>query len=190
MTGCRYIAKYENSFEPEETDLVRIDGLKIGNEMRYINDSRNTGRDVNVQFILAWIGERTRRTRVSFSISSCSGGSLHLFVVSITDIKKGEEIMIDYGSELRQRSLFFFCFFSSQKKKILVGAARLARRQRVDRSHAGRGRAELARRTGEKGARKDRGWKSINETKILLNLAQQLFGFLLIFLLTLLGLIH
>jgi SET domain-containing protein len=27
------------------------------------------------------------------------GGSLHLFVVSVADIKKGEEILIDYGSE-------------------------------------------------------------------------------------------
>lgn len=77
-----YVAKFENSFEAEETDLVRIDGLKIGNEMRYINDSRNTGKPVNVQFILAWIG-----------------GCLHLFVVSIADIKKGEEILIDYGEE-------------------------------------------------------------------------------------------
>lgn len=59
----RYVAKYENSFEAEETDLVRIDGLKIGNEMRYINDSRNTGKDVNVQFILAWIGEKKKKER-------------------------------------------------------------------------------------------------------------------------------
>lgn len=77
-----YVAKYENSFEAEETDLVRIDGLKIGNEMRYINDSRNTGRDVNVQFILAWIG-----------------GTLHLFVVCIKDIAADEELLIDYGNE-------------------------------------------------------------------------------------------
>lgn len=77
-----YVAKFENSFEAEETDLVRIDGLKIGNEMRYINDSRNTGKPVNVQFILAWIG-----------------GCLHLFVVSVSDIKKDEEILIDYGEE-------------------------------------------------------------------------------------------
>lgn len=77
-----YVAKYENTFEAEETDLVRIDGLKVGNEMRYINDSRNTGRPVNVQFILAWVG-----------------GSLHLFVVSVADIRKGEEILIDYGEE-------------------------------------------------------------------------------------------
>ena len=77
-----YVAKYENSFEAEETDLVRIDGLKVGNEMRYINDSRNTGRPVNVQFILAWIG-----------------GSLHLMVVAVNDIAKGEEILIDYGEE-------------------------------------------------------------------------------------------
>ena len=62
--------------------MVRIDGLKMGNEMRYINDSRNTGRPVNVQFILAWIG-----------------GCLHLFVVSVADIKKDAEVLIDYGSE-------------------------------------------------------------------------------------------
>ena len=77
-----YVAKFENSFEAEETDLVRIDGLKVGNEMRYINDSRNTGRSINVQFILAWIG-----------------GCLHLFVVSVVDIKKDEELLIDYGAE-------------------------------------------------------------------------------------------
>ena len=61
IRSSRYVAKFENSFEAEETDLVRIDGLKIGNEMRYINDSRNTGRDVNVQFILAWIGRIEKR---------------------------------------------------------------------------------------------------------------------------------
>ena len=43
------MAKFENSFEAEETDLVRIDGHKIGNEMRYINDSRNTGKEVRAR---------------------------------------------------------------------------------------------------------------------------------------------
>ena len=37
---------------------------------------------MNVQFILAWIG-----------------GSLHLMVVAVNDIAKGEEILIDYGEE-------------------------------------------------------------------------------------------
>ena len=50
-----YVAKFSNSYDEKNTEDVRIDSEKIGNETRYFNDYRNTGKETNAQFVMVWI---------------------------------------------------------------------------------------------------------------------------------------
>lgn len=61
--------------------LVEADAETAGNEFRYLNDYRNISSRPNVKLDSVPVG-----------------GSWHILVVAIEDIKKGEELLIDYGS--------------------------------------------------------------------------------------------
>ena len=66
----------------EESELT-LDARHIGNEGRFVNDYRNTGRHANVEF-------RTRRD---------ARGELHqgIFVCAKRGVRAGDELLISYG---------------------------------------------------------------------------------------------
>jgi len=67
---------------PEKTECF-IDAKYEGNEARFINDYRGTGKDDNVVFMPA------RAKQV---------GEVFIAVVAVADIVEGEEILVDYGT--------------------------------------------------------------------------------------------
>ena len=64
-----------------ENDLV-IDAKDYGNELRFVNSNMNISPDPNVASRFCYID-----------------GYPRIFFICIKDIKKGEEILIDYGDE-------------------------------------------------------------------------------------------
>lgn len=70
-----YVADYGDEAE------LAIDAARMGNEARFINDYRNTGRRPNADL-------RNRRRR---------GGGLRLAVYAAADIATGEEVLVSYG---------------------------------------------------------------------------------------------
>eukprot|EP01119_Soliformovum_irregulare_P005678 TRINITY_DN17414_c0_g1_i1.p1 TRINITY_DN17414_c0_g1~~TRINITY_DN17414_c0_g1_i1.p1 ORF type:complete len:376 (+),score=91.24 TRINITY_DN17414_c0_g1_i1:68-1195(+) len=76
----KYLVDYSNPFE-EGCDKIWIDAAFEGNETRYINDLRNTGREANTVMRRVWLA-----------------GSLRVFIQLTRDVAKGEEFLTDYGS--------------------------------------------------------------------------------------------
>jgi len=72
-------AKFVRTLYEDHEVLVHVDATHAGNEFRMLRDSSQTNRKPNARF---------QSTRVD--------GKWHLFVVSTTPIKKGEEILADY----------------------------------------------------------------------------------------------
>jgi len=74
-----YLVDFSNPHS-EGCDKVWVDALKEGNETRFINDARNTNRPYNVTFKKMFLD-----------------GIMRVFVQVILDIKKGTELLVDYG---------------------------------------------------------------------------------------------
>jgi len=74
-----YLVDFSNPHS-EGCDKVWVDALKEGNETRYINDARNTNRPYNVTFKKMFLD-----------------GIMRVYVQCVLDVKKGEELLVDYG---------------------------------------------------------------------------------------------
>lgn len=70
---------------PDASSDYCVDGLKVGNELRFINDARGTGKEPNVGFF------QTDDPVVDGYFASV--------VVALRDIQKGEELLAVYGDE-------------------------------------------------------------------------------------------
>jgi len=75
----RYLVDYSNPHS-EGCEKVWVDALLEGNEIRYINDFKNTGHNMNVTFRKMFLD-----------------GIMKVFVQAIADIKANDEILVDYG---------------------------------------------------------------------------------------------
>ena len=77
---CRE-SDYTLLFVEEGTPRLTLDAAKCGNEARFINDFRNTGRKANCRF-----AERFD-----------SRGVRHMGVYALVALAKGEELLLSYG---------------------------------------------------------------------------------------------
>lgn len=72
---------------------VDIDAAHAGNESRYANDCRGTGRARNAQFVELW-GDAEGRP-VDATAASLS---LAVWIEALRPIEAGEEILVSYGA--------------------------------------------------------------------------------------------
>jgi len=75
----KYLVDYSNPFE-EDCDRVWVDAKNEGNELRFINDFKGTGKKENITFKRVWVG-----------------GMMRVCGQITADIQAGEEILTDYG---------------------------------------------------------------------------------------------
>jgi len=76
----KYLVDFSNPHS-EGCDKVWADALVEGNEMRFINDYKNTGSECNVNFRKMFLD-----------------GIMRVYVQAIADLNPGDEILVDYGS--------------------------------------------------------------------------------------------
>jgi hypothetical protein len=74
--------RYQADFGLDSTETISVDASICGNECRFINDFRGTGKQPNVQMKRVWARK-----------------SLRIMIQATKDIQKGEEFLIDYGSQ-------------------------------------------------------------------------------------------
>lgn len=77
--SSKYLVDYSNP-GIDGLEMVVADAAVEGNEMRFINDFRNTGKEVNIVMKRMWVA-----------------GMLRPFVQLTSDVKEGEEFFADYG---------------------------------------------------------------------------------------------
>jgi hypothetical protein len=77
--SSKYLVDYSNP-GIDGLEMVVADAAVQGNEMRFINDFRNTGKEVNIVMKRMWVA-----------------GMLRPFVQLTSDVKEGEEFFADYG---------------------------------------------------------------------------------------------
>ncbi len=77
----KYLVDYSNP-GVEGLEMVVADGGDEGNETRFINDMRNTGKEPNVRMKRMW-----------------AGGMMRPFVQLITNVAESEEFLTDYGDK-------------------------------------------------------------------------------------------
>jgi hypothetical protein len=75
---------------------VDIDATRAGNESRYANDCRGTGRARNAQFVEAW-GDADGRPAVEGAAAPLSL-SLAVWIEALRPIAAGDEILVSYGA--------------------------------------------------------------------------------------------
>ena len=73
---------------------VDIDAARAGNESRYANDCRGTGRPRNAQFVETW-GDAEGRV---VDVATAASLSLAVWIETIRPIGAGEEILVSYGA--------------------------------------------------------------------------------------------
>jgi len=98
--------------DADGNEQVQHNALLLGNEARFINAYNNTGKPANVAYgDFSSLGG-TRRTEY---VTSCQ-------VVAIKDIKKGEELLVDYGEPYWEHVT------SEEKKEEKISEFRILRR--------------------------------------------------------------
>jgi len=75
----KYLVDYSNPFE-EDCDRVWVDAKNEGNELRFINDFKGTGKQENITFKRVWLG-----------------GMMRVCGQITADVQPGEELLTDYG---------------------------------------------------------------------------------------------
>jgi len=75
----KYLVDYSNPFE-EDCDRVWVDAKNEGNELRFINDFKGTGKQENITFKRVWVG-----------------GMMRVCGQLTADVKAGDELLTDYG---------------------------------------------------------------------------------------------
>ena len=96
------VAKPRRSCGTDESDYlyglsgvaVDIDAERAGNESRYANDCRGTGRPRNAQFVEAW-GDADGRPVENAAAASLS---LAVWIEALRPLAVGEEILVSYGA--------------------------------------------------------------------------------------------
>ena len=76
---------------------VDIDATRAGNESRYANDCRGTGRARNAQFVEAW-GDADGRPAVEGGADAPLSLSLSVWIEALRPLAAGEEILVSYGA--------------------------------------------------------------------------------------------
>ena len=85
---------------------VAVDAARTGNEARFVNDYRGTGRRPNAEFRECWDVRRGERVMAVFALPAGKkagkkkkdgGGGGGFGGVGGGGIKKGEEILVSYG---------------------------------------------------------------------------------------------
>jgi len=131
--------------KPAKKCAYYVDGQKIGNEMRYINDPKNIGKkEANVEFRQSKerLGASIIKTGKNKRKKKIIGGFYVCNVVALRDIQPKEEILVDYGAgywdsfqtwyerknpfacpecDYRTNNIHNFARHSHHKEKVLYG---------------------------------------------------------------------